>query len=156
MVKAFCFYRSPVGVLCLEEDESGICALGFLKENEVAESEWVASKLLQEAVRQLDDYFAGNRRSFDLPLSLNGTAFQQRVWQALREIPYGETRSYSAIAAAINQPGASRAVGMANHRNPIAILVPCHRVIGKNGNLVGYAEGIEKKAMLLELEQGNK
>ena len=103
--------------------------------------------------QELEEYFAGTRQTFDLPLAPKGTAFQQKVWAALREIPYGQTRSYGEIAAIVGNPKASRAVGMANNQNPISILIPCHRVIGKDGSLTGYGGGTEKKKWLLELEQ---
>lgn len=106
--------------------------------------------------QELEEYFAGTRQTFDLPLAPKGTAFQQKVWAALREIPYGQTRSYGEIAAAVGNPKASRAVGMANHQNPISILIPCHRVIGKDGSLTGYGGGLDKKKWLLELEQAGK
>ena len=108
----------------------------------------------QAAAEQLEAYFAGKRTTFSLPLRPAGTAFQLAVWQALTEIPYGETRSYGEIAAAVGNPKAARAVGMANNRNPISILIPCHRVIGSTGALVGYGGGLEKKLFLLELEKG--
>jgi methylated-DNA-[protein]-cysteine S-methyltransferase len=105
------------------------------------------------AVReQLAAYFAGELRAFDVPLDLRGTAFQQRVWAALRDIPYGETRTYGELAAALGAPSASRAVGLANGRNPISIVVPCHRVVGASGSLTGYAGGVERKRALLDLE----
>ncbi|GGI04161.1 methylated-DNA--[protein]-cysteine S-methyltransferase [Egicoccus halophilus] len=108
------------------------------------------------AARQLTEYFAGERRTFDLPLALaTGTPFQQRVWQALGEIPYGETISYGELAARIGQPTASRAVGLANGRNPISIVVPCHRVVGANGTLTGYGGGLTRKQALLDLERGH-
>jgi methylated-DNA-[protein]-cysteine S-methyltransferase len=107
---------------------------------------------LAETVRQLAEYFAGARRAFDLPMRLKGTAFQQRVWRELTEIPYGETWSYGQLAQRINKPSASRAVGLANGRNPISILVPCHRVIGANGSLTGYGGGLERKQWLLAHE----
>ena len=103
--------------------------------------------------RELAEYFSGERRAFDLPLSLEGTAFQRADWAALCEIPYGETRSYGQIAARLGNPKACRAVGMANHRNPVAVLVPCHRVVGKNGSLTGYAGGLDVKEGLLALEK---
>ncbi len=102
--------------------------------------------------RQLSEYFAGSRRTFELPLRLQGTAFQQTVWRRLTEIPYGDTWSYGQLAARIGKPGASRAVGLANGRNPIAILVPCHRVIGADGSLTGYGGGLERKQWLLAHE----
>ena len=108
------------------------------------------------AARQLEEYFKGQRKHFELPLEMRGTAFQKKVWQALTEIPYGETRSYKALAEAIGSPKAVRAVGGANHRNPLMIIVPCHRVIGANGALVGYGGGLALKSALLELESQNK
>ena len=112
--------------------------------------------LIAEAFRELEEYFSGTRREFDLPLNPQGTPFQQSVWAALRRIPYGGTASYTEIAEAVGCPGGSRAVGMANNRNPIAILIPCHRVIGANGKLVGYAGGLDLKRKLLELEAGTE
>lgn len=112
--------------------------------------------VLAVAAKQLSEYFAGERRSFDVPLMPEGTEFQKKVWRALAEIPYGETRSYADIAAAVGSPKGSRAVGMANHVNPLPVIVPCHRVVGKSGKLVGYAGGLDMKTMLLELERNNK
>jgi methylated-DNA-[protein]-cysteine S-methyltransferase len=106
-----------------------------------------------EAAEQLDAYFAGRRTEFDLPVSLAGTPFQRRVWAALREIPFGETLSYGQLAGRIGRPTAMRAVGLANGRNPIGIVVPCHRVVGAGGGLTGYGGGVERKQYLLELEQ---
>jgi len=113
-----------------------------------------ANALLLEAARQLRAYFAGTLREFQLPLDMEGTDFQKRVWRQLETIPYGETRSYAQIAAAIGSPSAVRAVGAANGANPIAIVVPCHRVIGSSGKLVGYGGGLPLKKRLLELESG--
>ena len=112
--------------------------------------------LLLRGIGQLEEYFTGARKTFDLPLAPGGTPFQQAVWQALTAIPWGETRSYGQIAREIGRPGAARAVGMANHRNPLPILIPCHRVIGAGGRLVGYAGGLELKQALLRLESGGK
>lgn len=111
-----------------------------------------ANAFLREAVEQLRAYFAGRLYQFDLPLELQGTAFQKRVWDALTRIPYGEMRSYANVAAAIGSPTAVRAVGAANGRNPIPIIVPCHRVIGSSGKLVGYGGGLPMKKLLLQLE----
>ena len=108
--------------------------------------------VIKEAFRQLSEYFSGNRKTFNLPMLLKGTDFQKQVWQALLKIPFGETRSYKQIAEAIGNPKAVRAVGMANNKNPLLIVVPCHRVIGANGKLVGYAVGLDKKEYLLRLE----
>lgn len=114
-----------------------------------------SSRLMRETIRQLRLYFAGELRQFDLPLELIGTDFQKRVWNALLKIPYAETRSYTQIALQIGAPRAVRAVGAANGRNPIPIIVPCHRVIGASGNLVGFGGGLEWKRKLLDLEAGN-
>lgn len=110
--------------------------------------------VLAEAERQLREYFAGNRTEFELPLAMPGTDFQQRVWAGLREIPYGETISYGELARRLGQPNASRAVGLANGRNPVSIIVPCHRVVGSTGRLTGYGGGLDRKAHLLEFERG--
>ncbi|GAA4894029.1 methylated-DNA--[protein]-cysteine S-methyltransferase [Streptomyces coeruleoprunus] len=107
-----------------------------------------------ETVRQLDAYFARELTDFDLPLNLAGTPFQQRVWERLRKIPYGETRTYGDLADALGSPGASRAVGLANGRNPVGIIVPCHRVIGASGSLTGYGGGLDRKRRLLAFESG--
>ena len=111
--------------------------------------------LADVAAEQLKEYFAGVRKTFDLPIKLCGTPFQMRVWQQLQKIPYGQTRTYKQIAEAVGSPKACRAVGMANHNNPIAIIVPCHRVIGSNGLLTGYAGGLDFKQYLLNLEKQN-
>ena len=118
-----------------------------------AEETGETDRVLDTAKRQLEEYFRGERRVFDIPLMPEGTPFQKRVWAALTEIPYGETRSYAEIAAAVGSPKGFRAVGMANHVNPIPIIIPCHRVVGKNGKLVGYAGGTEMKAVLLDIEK---
>ena len=113
---------------------------------------YLETPVIKEAFRLLSEYFSGNRKTFNLPLLLKGTDFQKQVWQALLKIPFGETRSYKQIAEAIGNPKAVRAVGMANNKNPLLIVVPCHRVIGANGKLVGYAVGLDKKEYLLRLE----
>jgi methylated-DNA-[protein]-cysteine S-methyltransferase len=107
----------------------------------------------REFLRQLEEYFEGKRARFDIPLDVTGTAFQMAVWSELQRIPYGETRSYGEIAARIGKPRAARAVGMANHDNPIAVVIPCHRVVGRDGSLTGYAGGLHLKEELLSLEQ---
>ena len=109
--------------------------------------------LTELVFQQVTEYLNGQRRDFDFPYVLQGTEFQQRVWRALCAIPYGETRTYGEVAAAVGSPGAARAVGMANHRNPILIAVPCHRVIGADGGLVGYGSGLDMKEALLRLEK---
>ena len=146
---------SPVGELLLTGDGERLRGLHMQAGRRPASPlpEWRRDAAPFAAAReQLDEYFAGERIEFDLALGSAGTAFQQRVWRALTEIPYGETASYGQIARAIGSPTASRAVGMANGRNPISIVVPCHRVIGAGGKLTGYAGGVERKRYLLELE----
>ena len=148
-----CYYDSPIGVLRIFENGNGITMLKFVSNpKEQINTLEANTPLLKEAVRQLSEYFAGNRTEFKLPLDLQGTDFQLKTWNALRAIPYGETRTYKQIAEAIACPKGCRAVGLANNRNPVAIVVPCHRVIGANGNLVGYAGGLDKKEKLLMLE----
>ena len=143
-------YHAPVGELVITYQDGAVIALKRADATALPED---APNALTEAVcRQLDEYFAGTRTTFDFPLRLQGTPFQEKVWAALRDIPYGETRSYQQIAQAIGQPMACRAVGMANHRNPIYIVVPCHRVVGANGALTGYGGGLDMKKALLELE----
>ncbi len=112
--------------------------------------------LTDQAAAELEEYFDGKRKSFDFPYHMEGTAFQKKVWAELCRIPYGQTRTYKEIAEAVGHPKASRGVGMANHRNPISIVVPCHRVIGSNGALVGYAGGLSMKEALLSLEEANR
>lgn len=153
-MKYITYYKSPVGILGIVEEEGAILEIFF--ENEVSSNGRIKeaeTPLLKEAKKQLQEYFNKSRKNFDLPLAPKGTKFMENVWKALRAIPYGETRSYKDIAESINNPKACRAVGMANHRNPIAIAIPCHRVIGAKGSLVGYAGGLELKKYLLELEK---
>lgn len=140
---------SPVGHLLIEADEQGLTALDRT-DKPLSPPD---TPLLTEAVRQLSAYFDGTLTDFDLPLHLTGTPFQLRCWQALRTIPYGETISYGEQARRIGSPKATRAVGGANHRNPISIVVPCHRVIGADGSLTGYGGGLGMKRWLLEHEQ---
>ena len=148
----YCYMDSPVGRLLIVEDAGAITNVEFDKEPPEG-VQMGNSALLDECKRQLEEYFAGERREFDLPLSMKGTPFQMACWQALQEIPYGETRSYADIARRIGRPKACRAVGGANHVNPISIIVPCHRVIGAGGSLVGYGGGLSRKEYLLELEK---
>ena len=149
--------ESPVGDLLIAADEAAVTMIGFREgrhPGRVAEGWWRGGPLVTEARRQLGEYFEGRRRGFDLPLAPSGTPFQLRAWKALQDIPYGATRSYGEQARAMGQPRAVRAVGAANGRNPIAIVVPCHRVIGGNGGLTGYGGGLDVKRFLIELEQG--
>ncbi len=141
------------GLLRIVEENDAIVQIQFEQEQKtVGDAALQDTPLLLEAKRQLEEYFAGLRASFSLPLNPQGTAFQKKVWQQLEAIPYGQTRTYGQIAAAIGQPTASRAVGGANHNNPIAIVIPCHRVIGASGKLTGYAGGLDIKEKLLRLE----
>lgn len=141
------------GLLRIVEENDAIVQIQFEQEQKtVGDAVLQDTPLLLEAKRQLEEYFAGLRASFSLPLNPQGTAFQKKVWQQLEAIPYGQTRTYGQIAAAVGQPTASRAVGGANHNNPIAIVIPCHRVIGANGKLTGYAGGLDIKEKLLRLE----
>ncbi|MDE5926673.1 MAG: methylated-DNA--[protein]-cysteine S-methyltransferase [Helicobacter sp.] len=141
--------QSPLGEILIKDNGKAILEVCFVdSQNSFSNT----SPLTLEAMRQLKEYFALQRKEFDLPLLPYGTEFQKSVWKELCAIPYGEVRTYGAIAQKIHKPKAARAVGAANHHNPIAILIPCHRVIGANGKLVGYASGIAKKAALLELE----
>ena len=142
--------ETPLGELCITETDGNITMLCWRSGGNDE------TPLLLEAERQLSEYFAGRRKVFDLPLAPAGTPFQRAVWQALAEIPYGETRTYGEIAGAVGRKKAFRAVGMANHCNPIPVIIPCHRVIGANGSLTGYADGLERKARLLALETSNK
>lgn len=139
---------SPIGPLTLVEEDGAIVQLLFGAYG----SDGAKTPVLSEAERQLTEYFSGRRREFTLPLKPAGTAFQQAVWQALRGIPFGETRSYAEIAQSVKRPRAFRAVGMANHCNPIPVIIPCHRVVGSDGSLTGYAGGLEAKRILLHLE----
>lgn len=145
------FYETAAGRLCIGEEDGAVTRVTWGWQPQEAEE--AETPLILACRRQLEEYFAGARQCFSLPLAPKGTPFQQKVWAALREIPYGETRSYGEIARAIGSPKTARAVGMANHRNPLAILIPCHRVIGANGSLTGYAPGLEKKEWLLERER---
>lgn len=149
------YHDSPVGPLFLAADESGLQLLLMELDSRPwrIEDHWQpAGRELDAVCSQLDEYFAGKRRQFEVRLAPQGTAFQQAVWQALLAIPYGSTCSYSELASVIGRPQAVRAVGTANGANPISIIVPCHRVIGRDGSLIGYAGGLPRKQQLLELE----
>lgn len=144
-------YDTSIGRLLFMEENGHLTRLTTIPPDFSLERQQ-ETPLLLEALSQLNEYLQGIRKNFDLPLKLEGTPFQRQVWAALSHIPYGETRSYKNIAESIQNPKAVRAVGMANNRNPIFIIIPCHRVIGANGSLVGYGGGLELKARLLELE----
>ncbi|BDX08644.1 methylated-DNA--[protein]-cysteine S-methyltransferase [Planctobacterium marinum] len=149
---AFAYLQTPIGLLEIAAEQAHLKHILFVEDALQVASE---ARVLQEAKKQLSEYFEGNRRVFDLPLSPQGTAFQNKVWQALLTIDYGQTCSYVDIAETLGDKNAVRAVGAANGKNPLSIVVPCHRVIGKNGKLTGYAGGLSRKAWLLDLESGH-
>jgi methylated-DNA-[protein]-cysteine S-methyltransferase len=147
--------ESPWGPICLAGTAEGLIRVDFQhgeRPVDVTSNETATPSYFTEAIQQLNEYVAGTRQTFSLPLAPPGTAFQQRVWQALQRIPYGNTVTYQALAERLGQPNASRAVGTANGRNPIAIIIPCHRVIGRDGRLRGYAGGLHIKQQLLQHE----
>ena len=145
-------YETPFGSMVIVSDGSAINAM-YLENFKYCDGKKAADSITDLAAKQLEEYFSGKRCRFDVPLRPAGTAFQQSVWQGLISIPYGETRSYKQVAQMVGSANASRAVGMANNKNPIVIFLPCHRVIGSNGSLVGYAYGLEMKRKLLEMEE---
>jgi methylated-DNA-[protein]-cysteine S-methyltransferase len=155
-VNIFTQFESPIGRLLLTSDGTALTGLYMEPSRKTpftgGWSEDAAAAPMSAAIQQLTEYFAGARRVFDLPLRMQGTVFQQRVWRQLAEIPYGATWSYGELARRIDSPSASRAVGLANGRNPISILVPCHRVIGADGSLTGYGGGLDRKRWLLAHE----
>ena len=151
-----CKMPSPIGELTLAAAENALTRIVLPACLPPGKGIYAQTPLLQQAMEQLCAYFAGELREFSLPIAPKGTPFEQRVWKALCAIPYGETRTYGQIAAAAGSPRGFRAAGMANHKNPLAIVIPCHRVIGANGSLTGYAGGLETKKFLLALEQRGK
>lgn len=149
------YYHTDIGRIGIADNGHAITNVFFAQETASANIKENETTLINKAAGQIREYLAGKRRIFDLPLKAEGTEFQRKVWQALLSIPYGETSSYQQIAEQIGKAKACRAVGMANNRNPIAIIIPCHRVVGKNGKLVGYGGGLAIKARLLEIEKGH-
>lgn len=145
--------ETEFGTLFIKDDGSAITNITLNKNILTKDDSHYESILIKQAKQQLGEYFQGKRKTFDLPLNPYGTIFQKKVWNVLCDIPYGETRSYQEIAIAIDCPKGCRAVGLANNKNPIIIMIPCHRVIGKNGSLVGYALGLKMKQHLLDLER---
>ena len=145
-------YKTSIGNVVIGENGSGITRICF-GDSIPKDAEFIETPLLKKANEELQEYFVGKRKVFDLPLAMEGTEFQKMVWKALSEIPYGTTCSYKDIALKVGNAKASRAVGMANNKNPIPIIIPCHRVIGANGKLVGYAGGLDIKQKLLEIEK---
>lgn len=145
------FYETEIGIIGIRENNKSITDIFFSKVDTNDNIE--ETDLIKECFKQLKEYFEGNRMKFDLPLDARGTEFQKKVWNELLNIPYGETKSYKDIAVAIGNEKACRAIGMANNKNPIPIIIPCHRVIGSNGKLVGYADGVNVKEKLLNIEK---
>lgn len=143
-------YETVLGDVTFVEEDGALLAISMKSDHGGKVEE---TPLIKDAFRQLSEYLIGERKEFHLPIRMRGTEFQKRVWRALSDIPYGETRSYKQIAEAIDNPKGVRAVGMANNRNQLLIVIPCHRVIGANGSLVGYGEGLEMKEFLLRLEK---
>lgn len=155
-MEAIWSYEFSPGQIFIGEKDGNITYLGFHEDDKrILNYKKMETPLIKDTKIQLTEYFEGKRKDFDLPLSLYGTDFQKSVWKALEEIPYGQTCSYKDIAIKIGKPKAARAVGMANNRNPISIIIPCHRVIGHNGSLIGYGGGLSMKKVLLNLEQAN-
>lgn len=154
-MRYFIEFDTPIGIVRIIEEDGFITSVHMMQVIESMPDDIVyrETEILLSAKKQLEEYFAAIRKNFDLPLKPKGTPFQLLVWEQLKQIPYGETRSYGEIAKAIGNPKASRAVGGANNKNPIGIIVPCHRVIGANGKLVGYAGGLDVKEKLLMLEK---
>lgn len=147
------YYRSPIGVIEIVGTEEGLTAVNFVRHKPCGATR--PHHALRAAVAQIDEYFRGKRKEFSLGLLLEGTEFQKKAWRELVRIPYGETASYGQVARAVGRPNAGRAVGQANHRNPISIIIPCHRVIGGDGRLVGYGSGLWRKKWLLAHERKN-
>lgn len=145
--------NSPIGLLTLIEENGFLVELSFGDTVNYQNTIIEETPLLVQTKKELDEYFLGQRTSFNIPYKLNGTTFQQKVWNALTKIPYGKTISYQGIAINVGNKKAVRAVGGANNKNPIAIIIPCHRVIGKNSKLIGYGGGLDKKIFLLNLEK---
>jgi methylated-DNA-[protein]-cysteine S-methyltransferase len=153
----YCYLDSPIGQLLLTSDGESLTGLymGTPSKSPQLDSDWAEKPdagPLPDVARQLQEYFAGKRKVFDLPLKMAGTEFQKRVWRQLTKIPFGETWSYGQLARRLDNPNGSRAVGLANGRNPIAVIVPCHRVIGADGSLTGFGGGIPRKQWLLSHE----
>ena len=147
------FYKFPIGTIGIEEENEQITQLYFPNDSIDSKASIEETPLIKEAYNQLEAYFRGELKVFSLSLNPSGTPFMKNVWKALCDIPYGETTTYKSIAEAVGSPKAFRAVGLANNRNPIPIIIPCHRVIGSNGTLIGYGGGLEIKSTLLNLEK---
>ena len=155
-MRKYCYYQSPIGKLLLLGDEGALEELHFpnsQQQKQIPEDWQYDEACFKNVLQQLAEYFAGKRQTFELEMAAKGTAFQKRVWQELQKIPFGQTASYGEIAERIGNSKASRAIGMANGKNPIPIIVPCHRVIGKDGSLTGFGGGLDVKRQLLKLEK---
>lgn len=148
--------HTPIGILILNERDGAICAIDLARESDESPTDSAATPVLEQAAQEIAEYFADNRTEFTFPMRAQGTPFQTAVWDALLHIPFGETKTYGQIAAEVDNPKGSRAVGMACNKNPIMIAVPCHRVVGACGALTGYAGGLSIKEKLLKLEQEQK
>jgi methylated-DNA-[protein]-cysteine S-methyltransferase len=148
-VNGLAYYASPIGDLEIRSADDAITLVGFLRDEKLPEQ---ATPVIQQCIQELDEYFFKGRKFFDVKLKLTGTDFQQKVWNQLQEIPYGKTTYYADIAQKVGDTNSVRAVGLANGQNPVAILVPCHRVIGKDGSMIGYGGGLERKEWLLRHE----
>lgn len=148
-----CYYQTKIGRIKIAQEGDAIVEINVTESEKESEKE---TPLIKKTIKELEEYFEGKRKFFDIPISIKGTEFQEKVWKALLKIPYGETKSYEDIAKMIGCPKGARAVGMANHNNKIIIIIPCHRVIGKNGKLVGYAGGLPVKEKLLQIESNYK
>jgi len=151
-ILSYRIYESPVGKLLLAGDVNGLQRIQFERNIEVDKNWQESQEVFNQTTQQLDEYFAKTRKTFDLKLNPQGTTFQKQVWKRLEKIPFGQTKTYGQIAQEIGNSKASRAIGMANSKNPIPIIIPCHRVIGKNGSLTGFAGGLDVKQQLLSLE----
>lgn len=151
--KYYCSMSSPIGPIFICQDGDAVCRISCGEPTDKDCRLYERTPLIERAVSQLEEYFCGHRRSFDLPIAVSGTEFQRKVYKALCAIPYGETRSYKQIAEETGSAKAYRAVGQANHDNPLIIVIPCHRVIGSSGHLTGYAYGTARKQYLLDLEK---
>ena len=148
-----CYYQTKIGRIKIAQEGDAIVEINVTESEKESEKE---TPLIKKTIKELEEYFEGKRKFFDIPISIKGTEFQEKVWEALLRIPYGETKSYEDIAKMIGYPKGARAVGMANHNNKIIIIIPCHRVIGKNGKLIGYAGGLPVKEKLLQIESNYK
>lgn len=155
MKYSYC-YSTILGELLITEEEGAIIGLGFSAKYKDPELLYQETDLLKQTSLQITEYLSGNRKSFTVPLKTDGTPFQERIWKALKQIPYGETKTYGQLAHAAGSPKGARAAGMACNRNPIMILIPCHRIIGSNGSLTGFGGGLKVKELLLDLEKANQ